>query len=240
MAKESFYFNHDYNARNDDKILELRSELGAEGYGIFWMILETMAENENGGVKMSLMGGLSHGYGVPIAKLKEAISLCIRVELFYEKEGSIFSKRLLQHKYIRKSLSDAGRAGAEKRWGGYSPPNGETMPKERKGNKNTLCPGMLDIFKTAYPEYPQDQETDFGACLRIAYKIAKANDWSKESVVNGKINETMDYWKGLVEFSKTDDWFSSRAISDFDKEFQRLVQKKNVAIKPSGGKKMTL
>lgn len=140
MPKDTFYFSHDYNARNDEKILELRSEYGAEGYGIFWMIVETMAENENGGVKATLIGGLSHGYGVAKDKLISIISLCKKLELFYEEDGYLFSKRLLSHKYIRKNLSEAGKSGANKRWGGYShpnsTPNGKTMPKERKGKEN--------------------------------------------------------------------------------------------------------
>ena len=28
---ENFYFRHDYNARNDEKLLMLRAEFGAEG-----------------------------------------------------------------------------------------------------------------------------------------------------------------------------------------------------------------
>mgnify|MGYP001572489914 CR=1 FL=1 len=35
MAKDTYYFSHDYNARNDEKILELRVKYGAEGYGLF-------------------------------------------------------------------------------------------------------------------------------------------------------------------------------------------------------------
>ena len=76
MAKDTYYFSHDYNARNDEKILELRSEFGAEGYGVFWMIVETMAENENGGIKASLIGGLSLAFGVTketIKKIKQKI-----------------------------------------------------------------------------------------------------------------------------------------------------------------------
>ena len=65
MAKDSFWFKHDYNARNDEKVLELRSVYGAEGYGVFWMLVESMAETEIGGLKASLIGGLSLGYGVP-------------------------------------------------------------------------------------------------------------------------------------------------------------------------------
>lgn len=132
MAKETYYFNHDYNARNDDKILELRSKFGAEGYGIFWMIIETMAENENGGAKASLIGGLSLGYGVAKEYLLELFKYCLDIGLFYEESGYYYSKRLLTHKEFRKELSKNGAEGAAKRWRGYSHPNA----KERKGNKN--------------------------------------------------------------------------------------------------------
>lgn len=137
MAKETFYFTHDYNARNDDKILELRSLSGAEGYGIFWMIVETMAENSNGGVKATLIGGLSLGYGVAKDTLLGVFKNCLDIGLFYEKEGFYFSKRMLTHKELRTKLSESGKAGAEKRWGGYSPPNAkERKGKERKENKS--------------------------------------------------------------------------------------------------------
>jgi len=132
MAKDTFYFQHDYNARNDDKILELRASYGVEGYGIFWMIVESMAENEDGGLKASLIGGLSLGYGVAKGRLLEIIKECITIGLFYEKDGYYFSKRLLTHKEYRKYLSEKGKEGAVKKWGGHSPPNA----KERKGKEN--------------------------------------------------------------------------------------------------------
>jgi len=44
MAKDSFYFPHDYNARNDVKCLFLRQQLGMEGYGIFWFLVESLAD----------------------------------------------------------------------------------------------------------------------------------------------------------------------------------------------------
>ena len=31
------YFSHDSNARNSDKMMQVRMDLGAEGYGIFFM-----------------------------------------------------------------------------------------------------------------------------------------------------------------------------------------------------------
>ncbi|MGG5506743.1 MULTISPECIES: Lin1244/Lin1753 domain-containing protein [unclassified Myroides] len=45
MSKEAFYFSHDSNARNDEKILAVRMRHGAEGYGVYFMILERLLES---------------------------------------------------------------------------------------------------------------------------------------------------------------------------------------------------
>jgi len=111
MAKDTFWFKHDYNARNDEKILELRSICGAEGYGIYWMIVESMADSTNGGINASLMGGLSGGYGVLKPRLIEIITCCVDVGLLYEKDGYYFSNRMLKHKEERKYFSDMGKLG---------------------------------------------------------------------------------------------------------------------------------
>ncbi len=146
MAKDTYYFSHDYNARNDEKILELRSNFGAEGYGVFWMVVETMAENDNGGAKVSLIGGLSLGYGVPKEKLLAIINYCIEIELFFEDDGYIFSRRMRKHKDFRTELSKKGKEGAEKRWKNSppnSPPNAkESKVKERKGKENNINKGF--------------------------------------------------------------------------------------------------
>lgn len=43
MAKNR-YFSHDSNARNSDRLIPLRAELQAEGYAIYFMILERLRE----------------------------------------------------------------------------------------------------------------------------------------------------------------------------------------------------
>ena len=47
MEKDAFYFPHFSNARNNRKIRRLRKELGPEGYGIFFMLLEVL-RGQNG------------------------------------------------------------------------------------------------------------------------------------------------------------------------------------------------
>jgi hypothetical protein len=45
--KDTYYFSHDYNARNDHKIKKLISKHGYLGYGLFWAIIEDLYNNAN-------------------------------------------------------------------------------------------------------------------------------------------------------------------------------------------------
>lgn len=110
---------------------------------------------------------------------------------------------------------------------GYDIENEDENKKGGTGERLLLCPEMVKIFKESYPSYADDQDRDFPACANIAYKIAKVRQWTKHSVTNGKLPDVLQEWRSIVVFSKSDSWYSTRAISDFDKEFQRLTQKKN-------------
>jgi len=47
LKKETFYFSHDYTARSDEKIKNLLYNLGYEGYGIYWALIEELYQNAN-------------------------------------------------------------------------------------------------------------------------------------------------------------------------------------------------
>ena len=47
MAKDTFYFSHDYNSRADEKIKLLIRRHGLLGYGTFWAIIEDLYNNAN-------------------------------------------------------------------------------------------------------------------------------------------------------------------------------------------------
>ena len=47
MAKDTFYFSHDYNSRVDEKIKLLIRRHGILGYGTFWAIIEDLYNNAN-------------------------------------------------------------------------------------------------------------------------------------------------------------------------------------------------
>jgi hypothetical protein len=142
MSKDTYYFQHDYNSRNDDKILELRAEFGAAGYGIWWMLIESIAETEDGYLNKDRIAGLSLGFGISKDELSKIIDFCIEIELLKVEDSLLYSERMLEHKAIRKAAQEAGAKGAAKRWqkGKYSPPNSPPISdpnaKERKGEES--------------------------------------------------------------------------------------------------------
>lgn len=46
MKEQNSYFSHDGNARNDAKLLKVRMKHGAAGYGVYFMILERLREED--------------------------------------------------------------------------------------------------------------------------------------------------------------------------------------------------
>ena len=44
--KKTYYFQHDYNARNDPKLQELIVEMGVAGIGIYWCLVEMLYEQD--------------------------------------------------------------------------------------------------------------------------------------------------------------------------------------------------
>lgn len=90
-----------------------------------------------------------------------------------------------------------------------------------------LAGKMIEIFKSAFSGYPIDIEIDPAQCWQIAKKIGKSNGWTPHQLTDGKMTDVLLAWRSIVAFAKSDPWFSTRAISDFNKEFQRLTQKMN-------------
>ena len=46
MQKDAYYFPHFCNARHDRKLKRVQKELGIEGYGIYFMLLEVLREQD--------------------------------------------------------------------------------------------------------------------------------------------------------------------------------------------------
>ena len=71
--KETSYFSHDANAKDDFKVMLLIEELGLKGYGIFWVLIETLREQQNYKYPLKLLSVLARKYNTTLAKLEVVV-----------------------------------------------------------------------------------------------------------------------------------------------------------------------
>jgi len=111
MSKDTFYFSHDYNARNDIKIKRLISKHGYLGFGIFWAIVEDLYNNAN---------ALPTDYDCIAYEFrtdeKVVFSVINDFELFIVKDGFFGSVSIENRINERNAKSIKARESANLRW----------------------------------------------------------------------------------------------------------------------------
>jgi hypothetical protein len=85
--KESVYFPHYINTRNDRKVRRVRRELGIEGYGIFFMLLEVLREQSDLKYPMADIDLLADEFGTSEQKVR--VVIC-NYQLFEVDENEFF------------------------------------------------------------------------------------------------------------------------------------------------------
>lgn len=108
------YFPHDFNARYDRKILRLRKVLGIEGYGIYWMLIETLALQENFSYPLKDIDLLADDFGSSVEKVEAVVR---QFELFQiDSDAKFFSLSLIARMQKYLDLSEKARRNINIRW----------------------------------------------------------------------------------------------------------------------------
>ena len=118
MDKEAYWFKHDSNAKDDPKCIVLIEELGLEGYGIFWVLVEMLRAQPDFKAPLRIIPAIARRHNTSTEKVKAVIQ---RYELFeVEAEEFFYSRSLIDRMQPlidkRYKLSIAGKKGANKRW----------------------------------------------------------------------------------------------------------------------------
>lgn len=117
--KEAYYFSHDTNARNDEKILCLRADYGITGYGAFWILIEMMFENQDTQLSHKHVKGIAYSLNMEVELLTNIINSCVEYGLFVSDGDNFWSESLRTRKgtYInkREKKVEAGLKSAEAR-----------------------------------------------------------------------------------------------------------------------------
>jgi hypothetical protein len=72
--KDAYYFPHFSNARHDRKLQRIRKELGIEGYGIYFMLLEVLREMSDFSYPMSDIDLLADEFGTSEQKVRTVVT----------------------------------------------------------------------------------------------------------------------------------------------------------------------
>lgn len=74
LQKDTCYFSHDANAKDDYKCMLLIDQMGLEGYGIFWVLVETLREQKDYKYPLQLVPSLARKYNTTNAKMETVIN----------------------------------------------------------------------------------------------------------------------------------------------------------------------
>lgn len=110
--KDTYYFQHDYNARNDPKLQEVLLEHGVAGVGVFWCVIEQLYEQ---GGKLPHKACKSIAFALHVdCKLVE--SVVKDFDLFKLDARHFWSKSVIARLDRRKEVSDKRKTAAASRW----------------------------------------------------------------------------------------------------------------------------
>lgn len=112
MAKEAYYFSHDFGARNDPKLQKVLMKLGQEGKGVYWDLVEMLFEE--GG---KLLISECDSYAFALRTKDDCIkSLLNDFGLFIKDDTNFWSESVLRRISERDTKSEKARLSANSRW----------------------------------------------------------------------------------------------------------------------------
>jgi hypothetical protein len=196
MAKDAYWFRHDANARNDIKIIELRSLHGYEGYGLYFGILEVMREQAHYAIPENKIGMVSVALGESPQKVKQVMDDCISVGLFVLNDGLIYSPSFLERMSKWEDMKNRNESNGSK--GGRPKKNPSDNP-----NNNPL----ETQNKPSIGEDIKGEENRVGNTKSHAHDIPTIDDCVQASQMSGF---TKEQGEAYYHFRNANGWMVAR------------------------------
>ena len=117
-SHDTFYFPHEYNAKDDPKCERLIYDMGMEGYGMFWALLETLRAQPDYAYPLANIPIVARKYNADADKMHRVVT---DFGLFTIVEERIFFSaglraRMVKYDARRRQCSEAGKKGMQQRW----------------------------------------------------------------------------------------------------------------------------
>lgn len=133
MGKDTYYFPHDFNARNDPKLIALRHKYKAIGMAVYWTIIEFLHEQDGNKFepKSYIISTLAEQSGANAEQVLEVIKSCVdEFDLLRSDESCYVSDRVLRNIQKREEISEARSISGKK--GALSKANAKQTPANAK------------------------------------------------------------------------------------------------------------
>lgn len=144
MRKDAFYFSHDSNAKDDPKCMMLIDQLGLEGYGIYWVLIETLREQPGYRYPLAGVSALARKYNTSAQKMEAVVR---GFGLFRIEDETVFLsdslvRRMEEWDETKRRRSLAGKKGMLSRW------KGEKSEGRLLQSNNNVITELLPSYST--------------------------------------------------------------------------------------------
>ena len=209
MGKETFYFSHDYNARNDEKIKELIFKHGMAGYGIYWSIIEELYQNTN--VLHLNYERIAFELRIEYDIVKSIIK---DFDLFQLSDQGFSSLSVQKRLDERENKSEKARLSVNKRWS-------DTNVLRTKYDSNTIKERKVKENKVIYTPTVDEVELYFiekgytKECAIKAFNYYQENNWKDSR------NNQVKNWKQKMQgvWFKEENLIKSQPIFQIQKTY---------------------
>ena len=162
MSLTTPYFSHDINAVSDFKVSSMIMEFGVEGYGLYWVVVESMASTKTCSLplKDNFIKAIASKCLIKQDDLVSFLERCVDEYELFESDGEyIWSNTLRVRMKKSQDNVDRARKAAEARWGNKSKAKKKTKKAPTKKAKKSI----------------DDRKTEFGESLS-SFKGTYSND----------------------------------------------------------------
>lgn len=215
MAKQTFYFPHDGNARNDDRIIAVRMRHKMEGYGVYFAILERLLESsEYMSVKDYNVIAFDLHVGSDLIKsIVEDFGLFSFTDDGKYFFSNSFNDRMKPLENIREQRRLAGKKSAEKR----AKNNDSSTTVERPLPKKAIEESRVD--KSTKKESPNGdkKETEVSS---LNPDFIKFNDWIKRKAPFCSNPKNFPSQITEDEFLKLKESYTGKQIADIVEQIE--------------------
>ncbi|WP_099465592.1 Lin1244/Lin1753 domain-containing protein [Parabacteroides provencensis] len=173
MAKDAYYFPHDSNARNDEKIISVRIKHQAEGYGVYFMLLERLRESAD---YTSIKDYNMIAFDLRVdASLVKSIVENFGLFQFTDDGKRFYSESFTRRMKLKDDKSEKARESANRRWNKCEGSANASNTNTNASKNDAIKESKVKKEKEISPSIPQGK-TEENSFLNFIERYPPPND----------------------------------------------------------------